>query len=61
MRPIPPSSMTQSLASPLRCAGCGKDDDLARGWRIYLAPWQPRAAWTVCPECAERELGEDER
>jgi hypothetical protein len=51
----------QNVASPLSCVGCRRDDDFTRGWRIYLAPWQPRATWTVCPECAERELGEDER
>ena len=61
MRPIPRPAVMKNVASPLSCAGCHRDDDFTRGWRIYLAPWQPKATWTVCPECAERELGEDER
>jgi predicted RNA-binding Zn-ribbon protein involved in translation (DUF1610 family) len=56
MRPI------VNQTSHLRCADCGRDDDATRGWRIYLvaAPQAP-ATHTVCPDCAERELGEDER
>jgi len=51
----------QNVTSSLCCNGCGKDDDAARGWRIYVAAWQPPATKTLCPKCAEREIGEDER
>jgi hypothetical protein len=45
----------------LACAACGRDDDAARGWRTYLVAGAPPSVETFCPECAERELGEDER
>jgi hypothetical protein len=53
------SATPQELGSAclLRCAACGRDDDHDRGWRVYLAEGLP----AFCPECAERELGEDER
>lgn len=53
--------MIQSTSRPLACAACGRGDDGARGWRIYLTAAQRAATKTLCPECAERELGEDER
>jgi hypothetical protein len=58
MRPTESANQT----SHLRCAGCGRNDDTTRGWRLYLvgAPQAP-TTHTVCPDCAERELGEDER
>lgn len=49
------------LRKSLHCAECGRADDATRGWRIYVFSWQPPETRTVCPECAERELGEDER
>ena len=36
-------------------------DDATRGWGIYVTAWLPPATKTFCPECAERDLGEDER
>jgi hypothetical protein len=54
-------SIATSVGSNLHCAGCDRDDDATRGWRIYVTAWQPPATKTFCPECAERDLGEDER
>jgi len=51
----------QNVTSSLCCSACGRDDDATRGWRIYVFSWQPPVTETLCPECAERELGEDER
>ncbi len=45
-------------ALTLQCVACGRDDDLARGWRLYA---EPDGLVSYCPECAERELGADER
>ena len=62
--PAPSESMRSiatGIGSSLSCAGCGRDDDATRGWRIYVTAWQPPATKTFCPECAERDLGEDER
>ena len=53
--------MIRSLTSSLCCTGCGRDDDAARGWRMYVVACEPPGTETFCPECAERELGEDER
>jgi len=50
-----------SIVSDLHCARCGRDDDAVRGWRMYVVACEPPATETFCPECAERELGEDER
>jgi hypothetical protein len=50
-----------NATSSLCCSSCGRADDETRGWRIYVWSWQPPSTQTVCPECAERELGEDER
>jgi hypothetical protein len=50
-----------NATSNLRCAECGREDDAAPGWRIYVSSWRPPATKTVCPDCAERALGEDER
>jgi hypothetical protein len=49
---------TRTKPLPLTCTVCGRGDDLARGWRLYV---EPTALISFCPECAERELGEDER
>jgi hypothetical protein len=54
-------STATGTGSRLSCACCGREDDATRGWRIYVATWQPHPSATFCPECAERELGEDER
>jgi hypothetical protein len=50
---------TKTLES-LRCSLCELDDDGERGWRIYLLPGRPELE-TLCPACAERARGEDER
>jgi len=47
-------------ARGLRCFACRAHDDLARGWRIYRIPLSS-VLLTLCPSCAEREFGEDER
>jgi hypothetical protein len=54
-------SPATSIGSNRRCAGCDRDDDATRGWRIYVTAWQPPATTTFCPECAERDLREVER
>lgn len=46
----------------LRCVECGAESDqLASGWRAYLAPdpgEEPEGTLLMfCPECAEREFG----
>jgi hypothetical protein len=54
-----PQELSSSVA--LRCLACGRHDDGVRGWRVYI-PDDPRSTTEAfCPECAERELGEDER
>jgi hypothetical protein len=50
-----------NLTSSLYCIACGKDDDAARGWRAYIVAEKSSTIVTFCPECAEREMGEDER
>ena len=45
-----------------RCIECGAEcDQLAKGWRAYLAPEpneEPESELLMfCPECAEREFG----
>lgn len=55
MQPLDtPSTSTRSLT----CASCLRPDDLERGWRLYL---HEHRLLFVCPDCAERVLGEDER
>lgn len=56
MRPMP-----ETVSSTLACADCGRGDDGTRGWRVYITAARPPATKTFCPDCAERELGEDER
>ncbi len=42
----------------LVCAECSKRSELsARGWRAFLAVDDQVASY--CPECAEREFGDD--
>jgi hypothetical protein len=52
----------QELSSTftLRCFACARDDR-ARGWRLYIVDPDRPTTVAYCPECAERELGEDER
>lgn len=46
-------------AEPLTCANCGAvSDEFAEGWRAYLD--DEGQAVTFCPECAEREFGDDD-
>ena len=54
-----PQQLTSVLT--LRCFVCAREDERARGWRLYVVdPLRPTTV-AYCPECAERELGEDER
>jgi hypothetical protein len=50
-----------NLTSILRCVACARDDDGEQGWRLYLIPNDPPWIAAFCPECAEREVGDDER
>jgi hypothetical protein len=49
----------------LRCEECGKQvltDVEAHGWRAYLTHAEgdeSREVVVLCPDCAEREFGED--
>ena len=43
----------------LTCGICGAGDCGERGWRLYLL--DARETEALCPGCAERERGEDER
>jgi hypothetical protein len=57
------AAQPQQLSSilTLRCFACAREDERARGWRLYVVdPLRPTTV-AFCPECAERELGEDER
>ena len=53
---------TLSSTFTLRCFACGQEEDSrARGWRMYVVNRLRPTTATYCPECAERDLGEDER
>ncbi len=47
----------------LQCLACGSGvTEFARGWRAYRADQKREPSVIVlCPECAEREFGEDSR
>lgn len=49
-----------TVAAPgLTCGNCGTVADAeAKGWRAYLD--DEGQAVTFCPECAEREFGDDD-
>jgi hypothetical protein len=51
----------KTSAPALCCAVCHIDDDGEPGWRIYLTAGHPSGLETLCPACAERGRGEDER
>lgn len=47
----------------LQCATCGcRVPEFERGWRAYLADEECETNVIVlCPECSERDFGEDSR
>ncbi len=53
----------QREATLLQCLACGCGVvEFARGWRAYRADQERQTNIIVlCPECAERDLGEDPR
>jgi hypothetical protein len=57
--PAQPQELSSTVS--LQCTACRRDDDGARGWRMYIDDALPATTESFCPECAERELGEDER
>jgi ribosomal protein L44E len=54
-------TITISIAMLLQCHACKRSDDLTTGWRMYRVEGRPTTTETFCPDCAERERGEDER
>jgi hypothetical protein len=38
---------------------CGRSPRAGETWRIYFADRVAREAVTYCPECAEREFGQE--
>ena len=53
--------MTLTIAMLLQCDACKRSDDLTTGWRMYRADDGEMSTKTFCPDCAERERGDDER
>lgn len=53
----------RQAGTDLRCVECGAESDqLAQGWRAYLAPDEEEEPpegeiLMYCPECAESEFG----
>ena len=56
-----PCSPDRVADEPLTCAECGREpregENAEDEWRAYLA--DDEEMHTFCPECAEREFGED--
>jgi hypothetical protein len=48
----------ETVALNLTCAECGRSPQPGEVWRLLFA--DIREAVTYCPECAEREFGEEE-
>ena len=48
-----------TIADDLTCAECGRSPQAGETWRILFADKVAREAVIYCPECAEREFGED--
>jgi ribosomal protein L44E len=49
----------ETVAVDLTCAECGSSARADETWRILFADRVAREAVTYCPECAEREFGDD--
>jgi hypothetical protein len=49
------------LLTLLECLECeARCGEFERGWRAYRLPEPGEPILVLCPDCAEREFGEDE-
>ena len=54
--------MAEGIVRPsLVCVECNEtaSEDDALGWRAYLTSDEPHELAIYCPDCAEREFGDD--